>query len=295
VRRLLLSDRFDGEDDGFGSISTRGGGNPSDSKQVASNSNNSTSAVVGKSSVPRRAHAAVIGDDALIIDLLLYRNDVTLSYVVAERSFGSAGETADKAAIATLVDSLYDKYTFEHRQSFADYAGEPPAPQPKPRCQFETRIERVLAHEEINLIVVATPPKSRRFFVEAAIAARKAMVLCKKPIVANNDEVMAKLRADARANNVVLRELAEVRTHAVAQKKASLAELKVEPESIPIETREIAFAAVLGLCLSVFGLFGFFLVRSRNARIALVVAVVCNITLIAVVASVLVRRSTHPS
>jgi hypothetical protein len=69
------------------------------------------------------------------------------------------------------------------------------------------------------------------------------MVLCKKPIVASNDEVMAKLRADARANNVVLRELAEVRTHAVAQKKAALAELKVEPENIPIETREIAIAA----------------------------------------------------
>jgi hypothetical protein len=45
----------------------------------------------------------------------------------------------------------------------------------------------------------------------------------------------------------------------------------------------------------VFGLFGFFFVRSRNARIALVVAVICNITLIAVVASVLVRRATHPA
>jgi hypothetical protein len=288
VRRLLLSDRFDGDDDGFSNISTRG-------SRESSTTTTTTTTRGQKSSVPPHANVAVIGDDALIIDLLLCRNDVTLSYVVAERSFGSDGEAADKAAIAELVDRLYEKYAFEFRQSFADYAGDAPAPQPKPKCQFETRVERVFAHEEVNMIVVATPPKSRRFFVEAAIAARKAMVLCKKPIVSGNDEVMAKLRADARANNVVLRELAEVRTHATAQKKSALAELRVEPEELRIESREIALAALLGLMLSVFGLFGFCLLRSRNARIALVIAVICNTTLIAVIASVLVRRAVHPA
>jgi hypothetical protein len=211
---------------------------------------------------------------------------------VAERSFDSSGEAADKAAIAALVDRLYKKYLFDHRRAFDDLVGEPPEPQAKPKCQFETSLDKVLMRPEINVVVVATPLKSRRFFVEAAIAAGKLLVLCKGPIVPPNDAVLAKLRADARAANVMLREIVEPRSLEAQEKKAALEELKVEPSDLRHETRDIVIAAAIGLVFSVFGFIAFVRIKARHARVALTIAVVCNITLIAIVASAVARRAT---
>ncbi len=308
TRRLLLSERFSGDDEDNDDEENEENEEEADKKQGQNNNNNnnkakrrgkssslssssSSSRPSSKSRMPARANCCVIGDDALVIDLLLCRGDVTLSYVVAERSFDSHGEAADKAAIAALVERLYAKYAFEHRQSFADLVGEPPAPQAKPTCQFETSLDQVLMRPEINVVVVATPLKSRRFFVEAAIAAGKPLVLCKKPIVAANDAALDKLRADARAARVQLRELVEPRTRETQEKKAVLEELQVERSELRHETRDIVIAAAIGLIFSVFGLVGFVWIRARHARVALVVAVVCNITLIAVIVSVLARRA----
>lgn len=284
TRRLLLSDRFGDEDDDDEEEDNK-------EKQANGHRDHHENHRRAKSRMPARANCCVIGDDALVIDLLLCRGDVTLSYVVAERSFDSHGEAADKAAIAALVERLYAKYVFEHRQSFADLVGEPPEPQAKPKCQFETSLDKVLMRPEINVVVVATPLKSRRFFVEAAIAAGKPLVLCKKPIVAANDAALDKLRADARAARVQLRELVEPRTRETQEKKAVLEELQVERSELRHETRDIVIAAAIGLVFSVFGLVGFVWIRARHARVALVVAVVCNITLIAVIVSVLARRA----
>jgi hypothetical protein len=187
---------------------------------------------------------------------------------------------------------LYSKYLFEHRRAFEELVGEPPEPQAKPKCQFETSLDKVLMRPEINVVVVATPLKSRRFFVEAAIAAGKTLVLCKRPVVPPNDAVMAKLRADARAAHVTLRELVEPRSLEAQEKKAALEELKVEPSELRHETRDIVIAAAIGLVFSVFGFIAFVWIRAKHARVALTIAVVCNITLIAIIASVLARRAT---
>jgi hypothetical protein len=290
TRRLLLSERFgdDESDDAFGGYRAQ------TQTQTPTQTPPARAAAdaAHKSRMPRKAQCVVIGNDALLIDLLLCRADVTLAYVVAERSFDSSGEAADKAAIAALVDRLYKKYLFDHRRAFDDLVGEPPEPQAKPKCQFETSLDKVLMRPEINVVVVATPLKSRRFFVEAAIAAGKLLVLCKRPIVPANDAVLAKLRADARAANVMLRDIVEPRSLEAQEKKAALEELKVEPSELRHETRDIVIAAAIGLVFSVFGFIAFVRIKARHARVALTIAVVCNITLIAIVASAVARRAT---